>query len=392
MTEELYQNKEAPAPMLKKRWVRTVASYIAIAVTLHDTMKYPSFAQSWIEWLFLLGYLLLCWFPRGKSYSLRGIAIISVSIALMHVLNVILLHSGYWNISLQLILVGFMTSRTGKRYIQWIGGGIIVEMIALSLMFPDSLENRIWSLVSIAGVYFGVRGIAYRNEYHRRIQQHLEALQKAHEELQEATLVSMHHAVLEERSRIARDIHDSLGHSLTSLIVQLQAVQYMVAGGPDEAREAVKNMLAVARQSLKDIRSSVHALADDRHHLGIDSPRALLSQTQNHSGLQGIFHAEDSLDLPSEMLIVLYRILQEALTNITRHAEATSVSVNIHKSEGEVFMVIADNGKLADVQGLHLGFGLQGIQQRAASLGGTCEFVPGVPSGLQVKVRIPLMV
>ncbi|TBL76087.1 sensor histidine kinase [Paenibacillus thalictri] len=393
MSAEEHQNTDA-LPVRSKRtiWVRTAGSYIAVAVAVHNSFKDPLSPPSWIEWLCLFGYLLLFWFPRGKTYSLRGIALISLVIALMHTLNVTVFHSGYWNVTLQLILVGFMASRTGERYIPWIAGGIVAEMVLLSFMFPVSLENRMWNLVSIAGVYFGVRGLVERNEFHRRTRRHLEALQQAHAELQEAAVVSMHHAVLEERSRIARDIHDSLGHSLTSLIVQLQAVQYMVANGPDEAREAVKNMLAVARQSLQDIRTSVHALADDGPSIGLDSLRALVSQTQIHTGLQCRFQVDERLELPSGVLIALYRILQEALTNITKHAEAASVHVELHKREDGVYMEIADNGKLAQAGELQLGFGMQGMKQRAAALGGSCEWTAGQPSGLKIKVQIPLTV
>jgi len=260
------------------------------------------------------------------------------------------------------------------------------------------LTHIIPFILTYIGCYIGARGYRIQSEAYQINQQHLEELQKAHAELQEAhdqlqeaALHSMQVAVLEERTRIARDIHDALGHSLTSLIVQLQAVRYMLQDGPPLAQEAVRNMLGVAKQSLDEIRSSVHTLAMDKTSLGLTPLRALLSQAEKYTGVKMELFCDDLDILPSqEVTITFYRILQEAITNSLRHSDAKKIEVVIELLGDNIYFSIRDDGSITDSASIKPGFGLNGIRERLQKINGRLHYFVREPHGFQLNVEIPL--
>ncbi|MBM7567507.1 sensor histidine kinase [Paenibacillus sacheonensis] len=134
--------------------------------------------------------------------------------------------------------------------------------------------------------YLNVRSRRQRDSIFEENKRHLAELQVAYAHLQEASVASMRGAVQGERTRIARDIHDSVGHSLTSLIVQLQALRYMIAQDPAQAEQTLPGMLEVARQGLQDIRASVHSLADDRSVSGLAPLQALLARMETTASIR----------------------------------------------------------------------------------------------------------
>jgi signal transduction histidine kinase len=181
-----------------------------------------------------------------------------------------------------------------------------------------------------------------------------------------------------------------LGHSLTSLIVQLHALKYMLQDGPENAQEAVRNMLGVAKQSLEEIRSSVHTLAVDKTSLGLTPLRALLSQAEKHTGLKMELISSD-LDIPlsQEATITFYRILQEALTNSLRHSDAKHIQVIVEQNDDSIFLSIRDDGHITNQETIKPGFGLTGIEERIKKLKGNLTYFVREPHGFQIDVAIP---
>ncbi|MBM7591248.1 signal transduction histidine kinase [Brevibacillus fulvus] len=268
---------------------------------------------------------------------------------------------------------------------------------ALILFTESSYLNVVSFVLTYIGCYIGARGYRVEKRAYQLNQQHLEELQKAHEELQdahnelqEAAVQTMQIAVLEERARIARDIHDSLGHSLTSLIVQLHALQYMLHEGPAHAKEAVNNMLFVAKRSLEEIRSSVHTLAVDEHSIGLGPLRAFLSQTASNTGLAcELIAPEQEMNISKEITLVFYRVLQEAVTNTLRHSNAKHLQVIVEKKAGAIILTILDDGKITKADNFSPGFGLTGMKERIGKLNGTLEYFPREPHGFQIIAAVP---
>nr|WP_283246407.1 sensor histidine kinase [Paenibacillus sp. Marseille-Q4541] len=226
---------------------------------------------------------------------------------------------------------------------------------------------------------------------HAELEQAHVELQEAHLKLEEATVDSLRFAVLEERSRIARDIHDSIGHGLTSVIVQLQALPYVIKANSDEADATVRSVLEVARNCLKDVRKVVHEMAEDGTDSGIIALKSLVKQVQEQSGLPIKFTSSSTLTLWEHYLSeALYRILQEALTNVIRHAEASRVLVSIQEVDTDIVMTISDDGKFNAQDIVRPGFGMNGMKTRCERLQGTFEFHPIYPHGMMLTIRLPL--
>jgi signal transduction histidine kinase len=251
------------------------------------------------------------------------------------------------------------------------------------------------TLFGLAGIYAFVRG---RNEGEQLREQHLEELnaahgelQRAHSELERSSVESVRYAALSERSRIAREVHDVVGHNLTTLIVQLQALQYMLPGDPHAAAAEVPRMLHIARSGLNEVRKTVGEMADDEFGLGAAALRGLVSQVVAQSHLQIHFLADDKeSDWPISISVVLYRILQECLTNVLRYAEAGNVWVNVTERGEAITLGVSDDGIYRGDPPLQPGFGFRGMSERAASVGGKCEWGVRAPHGLTVSVMVPL--
>lgn len=269
----------------------------------------------------------------------------------------------------------------------------------------DSLSPLVSEVFPSAALYFGIHNARLRHESRRMRERHLAELRlthdeleaahaqlkKAHAELQETAAQSVEYAALAERTRIARDIHDGLGHHLTSLIVQLQALEVMLPGEPERAAAQLPEMVAIARQAVAEVRSSVQQWSGDGSRDGLSALRALAAATAARTGIRCVLDASESAgDWPSETGVLLYRILQESLTNAVRHADASDIRIAIAETDAEVVMTVSDNGRLKPGDALTPGFGLKGMVERCESAGGVCGFAPRHPHGLTVRASLPI--
>jgi signal transduction histidine kinase len=343
-----------------------------------------------------ISYIFLFWIPNEnwKPIQLETITVVIGTVSLVK--SLVVGGEGYGMMLPLAIYIGHYIG--GNRSILY--ASFFCICTSLLLMFDENLAfvHVVSFILTYIGCYLGSRGYRIQNEAYESNQLHLEELQKAHlelqeahEQLQDAAIDTMQVAVLEERTRIARDIHDALGHSLTSLIVQLHALKYMLHEGPPQAQDAVQNMLGVAKQSLEEIRSSVHTLASDSTWLGLTPLRSLISQAEKHTGLKMELQA-DELDIPlsREIAISLYRVLQEAITNTLRHSDASHLKIIVKEQSGSIHLSIQDDGSITRKNKIKPGFGLMGMQERIDTLNGTLTYFIREPHGFQMNVSIPI--
>jgi signal transduction histidine kinase len=192
-----------------------------------------------------------------------------------------------------------------------------------------------------------------------------------------------------ERTRLARDIHDSLGHHLTAIAVQLEKAQAFRGRDPDAADQALADARASVRQALGDVRLSVRAL---RGGAGPAALPAMLTELvrEADAGQPQVtlsVTGDDALLSPAAST-VLYRGAQEALTNARRHSGARKVSVSLALGDREARLVVADDGR-GFGPGCPPGFGLLGIRERAALAGGRADIVSTPGTGTTVTVTVP---
>lgn len=221
----------------------------------------------------------------------------------------------------------------------------------------------------------------------------------AHQQLYQYSLQIEDQATLQERTRIAREIHDSLGHLLTAQSVMLENTTMSFNTATDvtaDARSFLDESQRLGREARRELRQAVWMLRSDPMQ-GKSLPHAianLVQQFMQVTGIQSVVHLDQTLTLPGRYQVVLYRILEEALTNIQKHSQATQVTIDLKLQTREneipqILLKVMDNGIGFNPQQTRSGFGLQGMRERVESLSGTLEFE--VQSGCGIIVHIPLL-
>jgi PAS domain S-box-containing protein len=220
-----------------------------------------------------------------------------------------------------------------------------------------------------------------------------EALRESKEELQELATAS-HAAREQEQSRIARELHDELGQALTALKMMVAWIDQKtgradleMAGKLDRMAKLIDNTLEATRRISAELRPLI---LDD---LGlVPALESVVEGFVERTGIACDFKAEEGLDLEDARKSAVFRIVQESLTNIARHAKATHVDVRIGRDDATIAIDVRDNGVGFDTtaQRSRLSRGLLGMRERAYLLGGTLSMESAPGEGTRLSVRIPI--
>lgn len=201
-------------------------------------------------------------------------------------------------------------------------------------------------------------------------------------------------AALRERERLARDLHDSLGHGLVTLTVQLEAVQRLVTVDPIRAAAMIDGMKELTRTSMEEVRRSLAGLRAPG--LGERPLRSALEELCRDTGKEGL-RVECRLGAGSDRLTpavgeTLWRVAQEGLHNVVRHARARTAEVSLELQPAEAVLAVSDDGVglPPDVQGREGHYGLRGLRERVEGLGGRLAIASG-SSGTRLEARLPLV-
>ncbi len=234
-------------------------------------------------------------------------------------------------------------------------------------------------------------------ENRRRTEQLLADLEVSHRTLQAYAEQVGELAATEERNRLARDIHDSLGHSLTAVNIQLEKALAYWQRSPTEAIQAIRDAKLAASEALQDVRDSVGALrvADSRFSL-----RAALQGLVGRLQAQGLpitlTITGNEREYNTSTLVALHRAAQEGLTNVQKHAGANRVELELSFGDATAYLRLRDNGRGFDTSMLdapsgsaEVGFGLQGIRERLDLVGGRVEIRSDPGQGTELVMLAP---
>ncbi|MBD2530997.1 sensor histidine kinase [Nostoc flagelliforme FACHB-838] len=214
----------------------------------------------------------------------------------------------------------------------------------------------------------------------------------AHEQLQQYALQIEDLAAVQERNRIARDIHDSLGHALTALNVQIQTVVRLWSVDPTSAESFLTQAQRLGEMAMKEVRQSVSALREDvREDQPLEEAIAsLVEDFRQSTGLSPSTKITLKVIVPLPIVKTLYRIVQEALTNICKYAQATEVKIQLVATNDIVSILVKDNGRGFSLNEKRTGFGITGMQERVAALEGYFHLETEPGSGCRITVELPL--
>ncbi len=195
----------------------------------------------------------------------------------------------------------------------------------------------------------------------------------------------------EERRRLRRDLHDGLGPTLASLTFKIDAARNLLKQDSERADRLLESVRQQAQEAITDIRRLVYDLRPPAlDELGLFSALREQATSSQNPRLQIIVDAPESLPLlPAAVEVAAYRIAQEALTNVVRHAEARQCRLSLRLQEHLLTLQIADDGKGIAPEH-HIGVGLLAMQERAVELGGKCTIAAGPSGGTTIQVSLPL--
>ena len=241
--------------------------------------------------------------------------------------------------------------------------------------WPDWFRNLSSATAAVVFVVVYV-GVAARE---REARQHVEQLSAEVAQL----------AAANERNRLAREIHDTLGHYLTVIHVQLEAARALVRTEPDRGLLAINRAQALAKDGLTAVRQSVKALREDARVEGVAEQLASLVDAARDETFRATFAcAGTPRPISAAAALALHRTALEALTNVRRHASATHVAfVLTYLDDGRVHLKVEDDGQ--GVESPAGGFGLVGIRERAEQLGGSVHYRSAPGEGFTLDMELP---
>ena len=199
----------------------------------------------------------------------------------------------------------------------------------------------------------------------------------------------------EERARLAREIHDTLAQGLTAIALNIEGAMHRLESNPDQARERLERALAMARENLEDARRSVLDLRGAAQLEGKPLAEALASLARaftSDTGIPATVDASNLDGLPLRIESELFRIAQEALTNVRKHARAHRVKIGLRRRGTTLTLWVHDDGRGFAVAGARhgAGHGVVGMRERARLLGGRLEMSSAPGKGTRVTARVPL--
>ena len=263
-------------------------------------------------------------------------------------------------------------------------GGATIAFLAV-LYFGDAPNFETAALLSNWLLFTAAILIGWNVQSRR---QRLAALERGHEEAARA-------AAADERLRIAQELHDVVAHSLGVIAVQAGVGLHMLDNDREEARRALEAISTTSRGSLAEIRRLLGVVRDRPDGADYAPAPSLADLPRLVSDLTGLgldvdLQVEGDLDgLPSGVELAIYRIVQEALTNTLRHAEARTVTVRIARTAGTVAVEVTDDGRASSAASREpSGHGLVGMRERAACYGGTLAAGPLAEGGWRVATEL----
>lgn len=305
--------------------------------------------------------------------------------------------------ALALMLHAWVTIQFLVLFIAWqynlfwmMVAGIGLSLLDAVLYFPFLSRDAVFYLfysMLVIGRFFAVTGAGLGFAWLiQRQREHRAALAEANQKLAQYAAATEQLAVSQERNRMARELHDTLAHSLSGATVQLEAVQALWDVKPGEARQMLDQALEATQSGLTEARRALHSLrASPLNDLGLTlAIRDMAKSTAARANLRLDLDLQNHIEnLAPDVEQSVYRVAQEALTNAARHADAKTLRVTLRHDTNFLTLTVADDGSGFDpAQVNDARFGLKGLHERAEMIGGTLEVDSQPQKGTTVKLSI----
>ena len=292
-------------------------------------------------------------------------------------------NSDAFNFLFIILCVQIAVVSTPRVAVMWIAICFGVEsLIILATRGTEGLYAIFfYSVAFVVSGFFGytIQQVERERDRNQRLVEELQATQRKLQEL----------AVVDERNRLARDLHDSVKQQVFAISMQLSAARASLHED-NKAYPSVAQAEKLAQQAGAELTTLIHQLRPpglERKSLAA-ALRDYVAEWSRQNDIEITLNVENDLPLRDEAEQALFRVVQEALANVARHSQATQVSVELIHVDSEILLCIADNGKGFDMERLQKGIGLRSMQERLAQIGATFKVMSEKDRGTQITARL----
>ncbi len=283
--------------------------------------------------------------------------------------------------SVAMLLVGVSTYITADILRVYYVLNIRVEVFAT--------VRQSFSTVSLMIIHFLVVQVAlgfYRQ--YLRLEKTLEELDISKKELEKAYEVVAEVTALQERQRIAKDIHDTAGHSITTVIMQTESAKLLIDNNAQEAKKKIVSANLQAKHALEELRDSVHLLSGLGEQTTLQTAlQAIIHESTDGTGITIRSEIEDISVSPAKYRF-LCNTLKEGISNGLRHGNATAFWFELKREKDKIQFLLSDNGKGVEGE-VQFGFGLSSMRERAKALGGEVQTYAENGEGFELRLVLP---
>jgi len=272
--------------------------------------------------------------------------------------------------------IGFYDSTTQQSLMAGYNTIVSVNMILFIIYCISVIQNQRGTIDEV-------------NMLYEKLSQANRDLQIANEQLKEYSKITEKMGETRERNRLAREIHDTLGHTLTGILAGLDACITTIEISPQETKKQLEMISEVTRRGINEVRRSVNKLRPDAlERLNLEyAIRKMIMDVETMANTRVTFESKvANLKFDADEEDTIYRVIQESLTNAIRHGKATHIWIHIESVDGEIILTIKDDG--VGCKDMKKGFGTRHIVERIQMLKGSVEFDGS--NGFTVTARIPI--
>ncbi|MFC5446901.1 sensor histidine kinase [Paenibacillus aestuarii] len=377
--------------------VLTGSTLLSLLYVLLHMQEFEQISVIFTVIALLLSYALplLFWRPHYINATFYPIVVLVTDAPLQIYLSW-MQQEAYSIINCPLMVIGFLTDRKNAW---WIAPFFLVAMpvsyyfILHAGMGLGDLFSQILNAFLFYAIGLSLQRVVTSNEETKKLlaenQRQYQLIHEQNNALEQYANQIEQLTLLEERNRMARELHDTVGHTFTSVIMGMDAVSYLIEASPYKAKEKLDVLRGVTRNGLEEVRRSIHQMVPG----GADMLLAqqltrLANEFALHTGTKIDFSTTgEEFDIPKQTKLTLIRCLQESLTNAKRHGRATSIEIVLAYGDDEVGLRIEDDG--IGAKQLKAGFGINAMHERISALQGTLQVSSTPGQGTIVSCQVP---
>lgn len=260
------------------------------------------------------------------------------------------------------------------------------------IVWDSRISNILLFSLTLIFALLLINALLSERQSREKLEKVYQELEMTHQQLHQYALRIEDQATLQERNRISREIHDGLGHTLTAQTIQINNALIFWQTKSEQALFSLKQAKQLGAEALLEVRKSVSVLRSNplQGKLLESAIDKLLQDFRQNTGIEVSTNIYLQQSLPSEVNTTLYRIIQESLTNIYKHAQAKVVNIELSQQLGAIRLMIEDNGKGFDPTQNTTGFGLQGMKERTSALCGQFMLDSQLKKGCRLVISLPI--